>query len=149
MEKYNASINSKLNALLEKVRDGEKGFKKASEHTNHVFLKKYFRKKSVERYDFGNQLATEFTMFDIQDDTTGSIAGKAHRTWMDIKALFSSDNDESMLEAAITGEKAALEDYNEILDQISLPLRTRAVLLKQKEAIEDDLRIIKKIEDLK
>lgn len=149
MEKYNESLSTKLSGLLEKIRDGEKGFKKASEHTNHVFLKKYFEKKSIERFDFGNQLSTEFSMFGIHDATSGSIAGVAHRTWMDVKALFSVDNEQSMLEAAITGEKAALADYKEILDQVSLPLRTRAVLLKQKEAIENDLRTITKIEDLK
>lgn len=149
MEKYTEPLSIKLNNLLEKIQDGEKGFQKASEHTDHIFLKKYFEKKSKERYDFGNELNIEFRMFGLRDDTNGSIAGAAHRTWMDIKALFSVDNEQSMLEAAITGEKAALEDYNEILNQSSLPLRTRALLLKQKEAIENDLRVIKKIEDLK
>ncbi|MFA9195625.1 PA2169 family four-helix-bundle protein [Flavobacterium sp. FBOR7N2.3] len=150
MEKYTAPLSSKLNDLLEKINDGEKGFKKAADHTDHVFLKKYFERKSKERYDFANELNIEFSMFGLHDDTSGgSIAGAVHRTWMDIKALFSVDNEEAMLEEAITGEKAALEDYNEILTQSSLPLRTRALLLKQKEAIENDLRIITKIEDLK
>lgn len=149
MENYTATVSTQLKDLLEKIHDGEKGFMKASEHTDHSFLKRYFEKKSRERFDFANELRTEISMYGIQDDTSGSIAGAIHRTWMDFKALFSFDNDEAMLEEAITGEKAAVEEYNDILDGSSIPLRTRAILLKQKEIIEQDLRTIKKLEDLK
>ena len=139
MEKYSPALSNKLNDLLERIHDGEKGFKKASEHTDHQFLKRYFEKKSTERYDFGNELNHEISLFGVHDDHTGSIEGAAHRTWMDIKALFSFDNDDSMLEAAITGEKAALEEYDDILNDAKLPLSTRAVLLKQKEIIENEV----------
>lgn len=149
MEKFTRPLRDTLNDLLERIHDGEKGFKKASEHTEHLFLKGYFEKKSKQRYDFGNELKNDISLYGVDDDDSGSFEGAAHRTWMDIKAFFSIDNDESMLEAAITGEKAAIEEYEEILKEITLPLSTRAVLLKQKEAIEDDLRTIKKLEDLK
>ncbi|GIZ08176.1 PA2169 family four-helix-bundle protein [Flavobacterium sp. UMI-01] len=149
MEKFTSPLRIKLNNLLERIHDGEKGFKKASEHTDHLFLKRYFEKKSKERYDFVNELKIDISMYGVHDDDSGSFEGAAHRTWMDIKALFSMDNDEAMLEAAITGEKTALEDYNDILNDHHLPLSTRSILLKQKEAIEDDLRTIKKLEDLK
>jgi uncharacterized protein (TIGR02284 family) len=149
MENYTATESTKLKDLIEKIHDGEKGFKKASEHTNHPFLKGYFEKKSIEKFDFANELRTEIRMYGIQDDTSGSIAGAVHRTWMDFKDLFSFDDDEAILEQTITGEKAAVAEYNAILDGSSLPLRTRAILLKQKEIIEKDLRTIKKLEDLK
>lgn len=157
MEKKTEPLNTKLEYLLEKIHDSEQGFEKAAEHTEHVFLKRYFEKKSKERYDFGNELNNEFIMSGIQNENssaytenTGTIAGTVRQTWMDLKALFSSNSDQSsMLEAAIIGEKAALADYNDILNQSSLPLRIRSILLKQKEAIENDLKTIKKIEDLK
>jgi uncharacterized protein (TIGR02284 family) len=41
-------------------------------------------------------------------DKGGSVTGAAHRTWMEVKYWFSADDDESMLEEAIRGEKAAL-----------------------------------------
>lgn len=149
MEKYTKKVKTKLTDLIERIHDGEKGFKKAAEHTEHRFLKKYFEKKSRERFDFANQLNNEINIYGVHDDNSGSFEGAAHRTWMDIRALFSFDNDESMLEEAITGEKAAVEEYNDILDDTLLPLSTRAVLLRQKEIIENDLRTIKKLEDLK
>jgi uncharacterized protein (TIGR02284 family) len=154
MEKYIEPLNDKLNTLLEKIRDSENAFKKASEQTTHVFLKQYFERKSKERYDFENELNNEFILSGLQNENsntsqnTDKIAGIVSKTWIDLKTLFSFDNNQSILESAINGEKAALEDYNEILNQFSLPLRIRSLLLKQKETIEKDFKTIKKIEDL-
>lgn len=146
-------LNDKLNTLLEKIRDSEKAFKKASEQTTPLFLKQYFERKSKERYDFGNELNTEFILSGLQNENsntnqnTESIGGIVSKTWMDLKTLF-SDNNQSILESTISGEKTALKDYNEILNQFTLPLRIRSLLLKQKESIEKDFKTIKKIEDL-
>ena len=96
----------------------------------------------------------EFILSGLQNENsntsqnTDKIAGIVSKTWIDLKTLFSFDNNQSILESAINGEKAALEDYNEILNQFSLPLRIRSLLLKQKETIEKDFKTIKKIEDL-
>lgn len=154
MEKYIEPLNDKLNTLLEKIRDSENAFKKASEQTTHLFLKQYFERKSKERYDFGNELNNEFILSGLQNENsntnqnTKDVAGIVSKTWIDLKTLFSLDNNQSILESAINGEKAALEDYNEILNQFSLPLRIRSLLLKQKETIENDFKTIKRIEDL-
>ena len=67
---------------------------------------------------------------------------------MDIKKVFSSNNEESMLEEAIRGEKTAVDQYQEVLNETSLPLTTKNVLEKQKETIENGLSNIKTLEDL-
>jgi len=148
MSTYTETLSTKLNGLLEKTRDAEKGFKKAAENTEHTYLKKYFERKSNERREFGQELNQEIRSFGEEPDNTGSFAGTAHRAWMDVKAVFSGDNAESMLEEAIRGENAALEEYNDVLKEVSLPYSSQTVLLKQKNAIESDLRTIKRLEDL-
>ncbi|MDO7172334.1 ferritin-like domain-containing protein [Mariniflexile sp. AS56] len=148
MSTYTETISTRLNALLEKTNDAEKGFKKASENTDHTYLKKYFERKSKERYQFGYDLNNEIRTFGERPDKSGSVTGAAHRAWMDVKALFSLDNDESMLEEAIRGEKAALQEYKDVLNDTSLPISTHTLLLKQKDVIESDLRTIKNLEDL-
>lgn len=149
MSTYTETIGDKLNDLLEKTHDAEKGFRKAAENTNHTYLKNYFQRKAQERNGFGQELKGEINSFGEDIEKEGSFAGVAHRAWMDIKALFSMDNDESMLEEAIRGEKAALEEYNDILNETSLPLSTREVLLRHKEAIGNDLNTIKRLEDIR
>jgi uncharacterized protein (TIGR02284 family) len=148
MSTYTDEVGEKLNDLLEKTYDAEKGFKKAEENTDHASLKAYFKSKAQQRYDFGHELKSEIKSFGQEVDKGDSITGKAHRAWMDVKALFSSDDEEAMLEEAIRGEKAAIDEYNEVLEETSLPSSTAAVLRNQKQAIENGLSNIKKLEDL-
>ena len=69
---------------------------------------------------------------------------------MNTKAMFSSDNDEAMLEEAIRGEKASIEDYNDVLNSsISLPYSIQNILSGQKNTIVNDTLTIKRLEDLK
>ncbi len=149
MSTYTETIGNKLNDLLEKTHDAEKGFNKAAKNTNHTYLKNYFQRKAQERNRFGQELKEEINSFAEDIDGGGSFAGVAHRAWMDIKALFSMDNDESMLEEAIRGEEAALEEYNDILNETSLPFSTQGILLKHREAIANDLNTIKRLEDIR
>lgn len=149
MNPYTKEVGSKLNALLEKNYDAEKGYKKAADHTDHTALKNYFNRKAAERYDFGDQLKSEIRNFGEEADKGGSITATAHRAWMDVKAVFSSDNEESMLEEAIRGEKASIEEYDDVLNETTLPTSTRDLVLKQKNTISQELNTIKHLEDLK
>ncbi|WP_299313921.1 PA2169 family four-helix-bundle protein [uncultured Aquimarina sp.] len=148
MATYSEKVGNKLNDLLEKTYDAEKGFKKAAENTKHSGLKNYFTQKSQERYDFGHKLKTEIKSVGQEIDKGGSITGSAHRAWMDIKSFLSSDNEESMLEEAIRGEKSALEEYNDVLSESTLPPTTQTVLTQQKNKILQGLSSIKRLEDL-
>jgi uncharacterized protein (TIGR02284 family) len=148
MSTYTEEVGTKLNGILEKNYDAEKGFKKAAENAKSTNLKAYFRRKSDERNQFGHDMKTEIRKFGEDVDKGGSTTGAAHRTWMDVKAFFSMDNDESMLEAAITGEKAAADEYRDVLKDTSLPASTANLLRNQLATIESELSTIKKLEDL-
>ena len=148
MSTYTEEINEKLNDLLEKTYDAEKGFKKAAENVDNPSLKNYFKQKADERYSFGHDLKAEISSFGGQADKGGSFTGSMHRAWMDTKALFSTENEESMLEEAIRGEKASVSEYEEVLDCTELPQSTRSMLSSQKQQIENGLSNIKSLEDL-
>jgi len=149
MNTYTEEVGNKLNELLEKTYDAEKGFKNAAENVDHSALKSYFNQKAQERYNFGHELKSEIKSFGQEVDKGGSVTGAAHRTWMDVKALFSGDNEESMLEEAIRGEKAAIEEYQDVLKETSLPSSTHKILSSQKSTIESGLSNIKSLEDLR
>ena len=148
MSTYTENVSEKLNDLLEKTYDAEKGFKKAAEHTDHTALKSYFEGKAKQRYDFGHELKSEIKSYGQEVDKGDSLTGKVHRAWMDVKALFSSDNEEAMLEEAIRGEKASIEEYEDVLEDTTLVSTTSAILRNQKQAIEAGLTTIKTLEDL-
>lgn len=148
MSTYTEEVGSKLNELLEKTYDAEKGFKKAAENVENASLKSYFESKAQERYDFGHALKTEIRQFAEEVDKGDSLTSKAHRSWMDIKNFFSSDSEEAMLEEAIKGEKAAVEEYTDVLSETTLPPSTETLLTQQKNKIVSGLSTIKKLEDI-
>ncbi|CAM3574606.1 PA2169 family four-helix-bundle protein [Zobellia roscoffensis] len=148
MSTYTEEVQTKLNNILEKTYDAEKGFKKAADHARSTDLKTFFRNKGEERYNFGHELKTEMVRFGQEIDKGGSATGAMHRSWMDVKAWFSGDNDESMLEEAITGEKAAIDEYKEVLNDTSLPTSTATLLTQQMNKISTDLANIKSLESV-
>jgi len=148
MDTYTETMGKKLNNLLEKTYDAEKGYKKASSNTNNPHLKSFFHKKSAERLSFGQDLKTEITNFGQKWEKDGSMTASAHRAWMDVKSLFSANNEEAMLEEAIRGEKAAVQEYKEVLSETGLPPSTATILTQQMNQIQADLNQVKRMEDL-
>jgi len=148
MNTCSEKLGNKLNDLLEKTYDAEKGFKKAVENTENDYLKGFFERKAQQRHDFGHELKIEIKSFGQEVDKGDSMTSKAHRAWMDVKAMFSSDSEEAMLEEAIRGEKAAVEEYNDVLKETTLPSSTELLLKKQKNAIEVGFNNIRTLEDI-
>lgn len=148
MSTQTEKIGNSLNDILEKTYDAEKGYKKAAEHTDNPNLKSYFEKKSQERYNFGHEIKSEIKSMGEDIDKGGSASGSLHRAWIDTKAFFSSNDDEAMLEESIRGEKASLEEYNDVLSDTAMPSSTATLLTNQKRTIENGLQTIKKLEDL-
>lgn len=136
---YSDEIAKKLNTLLEKNYDAEAGYKKAAEDVKNPTLKTYFQSRAKDRYDFGHELKDEIRSFGKEPDKGTSLTGDLHRAWMDLKSAFSSDKEEAILEEAIRGEKAAVKDYNEIINDREVPPSTSNILIKQRNSVEEAL----------
>lgn len=148
MSTVKEEIVDQLEEILEKNRDAEKGYAKAAENAKSRSLKSYFEKKSSERKKFNQELKSKMIASYDEIDDEGSFTGTIHRAWMDVKALFSGDNDEAMLEEAIKGDKAAVEEYDDILEEGNLPVDISQCISKQKMQIRNDLNKIRTLEDL-
>lgn len=145
---YQKEVGKRLNAILQKTYDAEKGFGKAAERCKIRSLATWFNDRALDRHRFAIELKREITAFGEQAEDHGSLAGEAHRAWMDVKALFSSDSDEAMLKEAIRGEKAALEEYQEVLRESNLPKSSEAMLTAQMSQIDYGLVLIMSTKDL-
>lgn len=148
MKTYTDIVGTKLNLLLEKNYDAEKGYKNAAENIENSELKKFFTQRAAERKDFAEELKLEIVSINQEYDKNGSLLGDIHRAWMDLKAVLSSNNDEAILEEAIRGEKASIEEYNAVLSEITLPKNTKSILESQKTKLEVSLASVKVFEFL-
>lgn len=148
METAHKNLVDQLEEIVEKNKDAEKGYAKAAENAQSMSLQAFFRRKSGQRREFNNALKQELITNYEEIDDSGSFTGTVHRTWMDIKSFFSNNSDESMLEEAIRGDKAALKEYEEVLEHTLLPASINAIIADQCLKINTDLNKIKSLEDL-
>ena len=133
---YTEKISNKLNGLLVKNYDAEKGYKNAINNIEDDRLKLLFDRSVSERNEFAKELRTEILKYDKIPEISGSLKGSLHRDWTTIKAVFDENSEQAVLDEVIKGEKASLEEYNEILKDKHLPPTTDSLLLKHKNAIE-------------
>jgi len=143
---YSEQIATKLNELLEKNFDAEAGYKQAKEQVNNAALKGFFDAQAQERYNFGHEIKSEIRNLGESPEKGTSVAGDLHRTWMNMKATFSDDNQGAVLEEAIRGEKAAIENYNEIINDNAVPQSIKMVITGHRDRIQSALDRVKSLE---
>ncbi|RCW93901.1 uncharacterized protein (TIGR02284 family) [Winogradskyella arenosi] len=145
---YSEEISNQLNELLEKNYDAEKGYLNAADNVESKNLKIFFKRRASERSEFAKELRTEILQYGEIPEDSGSFKGVVHRNWMSLKSTFSSNNEEAILEEALRGEKASLEEYNDLIKEPNLPPSIDALLLKHKNAIQAAINTEKVEEEL-
>lgn len=146
--KYTEIVSNKLNNLLEKNYDAEKGYLNAAENVNSSKLKIFFKKIASERSVFAKDLRTEILSYGQIPEDDGSLKGTMHRNWMSLKSLFSKNDEEAILEEALRGEKASLDEYTEILEIDAFAPSTRKMLENQKQQIQAAINNLMVAEEL-
>ena len=146
--KYSEKVSNKLNELLEKTYDAERGYKLAVDKVDNEVVKNFLNERVQQRYNFGHELKNEISAFGQLPEKGGSFKGDLHRTWMNLMTTMSSNESERILEEVERGERASLNAYNDILDDkdLVLPASTENLLKKQRDAIEASIEATKRFE---
>ncbi len=148
--KFSEKISNRLNDLLAKTYDAEKGYKTAAEKVDVPSVKKFLTDKVRQRSTFAHELKSEIMEYGQLPEKGGTVAGEIHRGWINLKAALSSNQTEKLLEEVERGEKASLESYNEILKDkdMVLPPSTEKLLTQQRDAIQAALNTSRMYEEL-
>ncbi|WP_345954359.1 PA2169 family four-helix-bundle protein [Mucilaginibacter sp. PAMB04168] len=146
-----ASLKSKeqvindLNEILNLVNDGKEGYQSAAEATENPELQALFLKLSGERIVYAAELKEHIaTHGEDADNENGGLLGGLHRTWLTIKQALSSKEDKAILNAITTGEKAAIEKYNECIADYADHADHLTLLTEQRDGIKAALVEIEK-----
>ncbi|MGC1472337.1 MAG: PA2169 family four-helix-bundle protein [Psychroserpens sp.] len=108
----------------------------------------FFKRRASERSEFAKELRTEILQYGEIPEDSGTFKGSMHRNWMSLKATFSSNNEAVILEEAIRGEEASLEEYNDLIKERNLPPSIDSLLVKHKQAIVSAINTEKVHEEL-
>ena len=137
-------IVSTLEGLIAILEDGKLGYTNAAEHVEDAMIKSNFTNYARERASFITELQDEINRLGKSTDTAGGgPLGALHRAWIDIKATFTSNDTESIINACITGEEAAIEKYEIALEQEELSPNQIELIRKQLGSIKAVLMKLK------
>ena len=115
-----------LNNLIALTLDSAHGYEDASGDTKNPHFKTLFGKRAIERKQVTAELQTEVRrLLGGKPATSGTTAGKAHRTFMNLKAAVTG-SDEGVVNSVESGEDHIKKGYeNALADQeISAPVRS-------------------------
>lgn len=147
MENQAENTVSNLKHLLSICNDGKEGYKNAAENVESAELKALMHTYSIQRAEYAAALKTNIQQCGGDpDNSEGGPLGVLHRTWIDIKAALTSNENKAVLDACITGEKAALEAYDKALADESLSTQTKELLTQQRMGIQESLRNVESLE---
>ena len=119
--------------IMATLADGREGFLKGAEklkETNTPELAQAFRKYGAQRVAYYDELDTMATSYGDDIDETGSVVAAAHRGWMAIKDALAGWSPTGVLEAAVSGERHAVNTYEDALKEDLSPA-LRDVLVRQ------------------
>ena len=126
----NQQVISVLNGLIETCKDGEYGFKTAADGLDDMQIKSLFQQYSRQRGEMARELQLEVRRLGGDPDKSGSVAGAAHRGWINIKSVVTRKDDGSIVAEAERGEDSAKRMYEAALNE-ALPTQTAALVRKQ------------------
>lgn len=131
-----------LNGLIEICKDGQDGFRDASENVKHSDLKTVLSGYSLQRAKFAGELQQLVIGLGEEPETTSSIASAVHRGWINLKTAFTKGSDHAILAECERGEDHAVGAYRAAFaDQ--LPANIRETVSRQSVAVQaahDDIR---------
>lgn len=144
-------VSKKINALIEKNIDGYKGFRKASESAKNMHLRDYLMDEASERKEFADELLKSLKNFNPEwnDDAEGSATATLHRSWINFKSLLTGNDDKSILEECMRGDRASVDEYDAFLkEHPSVSDDIKTLIKNQMDKIVNSLDTQFRLEDL-
>ncbi|OBX26131.1 uncharacterized protein (TIGR02284 family) [Gelidibacter algens] len=137
-----------LQNIIEKNYDAEKGYKKAMTDAKTPALKNFLKEQALQRSHFATAIDKELRQLGEAPKESGSVTGSLHRAWIDIKSSLTGDDDEAVLEEVIRGEKASVDEYQDVIKNNTLEPHINSVLESQLRDIQRTLGRVKTLEDI-
>jgi len=142
----NTDVIRALNDLSVRTYDAEAGYKEAAENVSHPQLRTMCNEFAQQRYTFGHEIKNCVSELGGTPQKGGSVEGKAHQVWINVKTAFASNDDAAVLKEINRGEETALKAYDNALEIIESGTPVYQKMLEQRNQIEN---VYNRTKDLK
>ena len=146
----NDNVIEVLNDLIRINNDRIAGYEKAAEEARDidVDLRTIFKRMSEESRQYAAELTQEVVRYGGEPATGTTNSGKIYRVWMDVKATFTGNSRQAVLENCEFGEDAAQRAYESALADDDVPADVRQLIANQKSSLKTSHDVIKKYRDV-
>ncbi len=121
-----------MNDLVRVNNDRGAGYDTAVAQTEDPGLKHIFQSMSDQSREYAFELNRHIREVGGEEETDTSVAGDLYRTWMDMKADFTANSDDSVLASCEYGEDVTLKVYNMALaNDIEIPQNILDIITRQ------------------
>ena len=138
-----------LNDLIEINNDRIEGYEKAIKELGgkEADLDTLFLSLIDQSRKLRNELGTEVQSLGEQMESGTTATGKIYRAWMDVKAAFSGDDRQTVLNSCEFGEDAAQKAYRSALESDDLSGYLRELITRQKQDLKASHDKVKALRD--
>jgi uncharacterized protein (TIGR02284 family) len=147
----NDNLTTVLNDLIRINNDRVVGYEKAADEARDidVDLRAVFARMAEESRQYAAELTQEVVKLGGDPATGTTNSGKIYRVWMDLKATFTGNSRQAILENCEYGEDAAQKAYDSALkSDAEMTSDIRQLISNQKSSLKTSHDVIKKDRDL-
>ena len=117
-----------LNTLTATLIDSINGYRDAAENTESSSFQQMFRKCADERSRVVEQLRDEVTRLGGDPEDDGSLMGKTHQRFLDLKAAVTGRDDKAVIDEVERGEDYLKEKFEAALNSGDLSADARSAV---------------------
>jgi uncharacterized protein (TIGR02284 family) len=128
---------TKVNRLLEYLHDSYKGYYESADMIEDLSLKEKFVSAAHSRSQMINDLEKVIISNNEEPAQRGTVAGAAHRVFVDLKSLVTGKDTTAVLKEVERGERTLINVYKETLANVDNP-EVNLLLQNQLQSIEQD-----------
>ncbi len=139
------SLDQKLIGSLEHLVvigvDGEEGYTKAAEMVSSKDLLAQFEQAATSRNIQAEAVRNYMSDQGLKKpEHKGEFSGVLHRAWLDIKGTLSNRSDSVSISSCVTGDKAAIDAYQDVLNEKDLPADLQKLLSSHLADLKTDVK---------
>ena len=117
-----------LKTLTSTLNDSINGYREAAEHAEGSEFQQIFRDNAAERERVAGELAAEVRRLGGTPDEDGTVLGKTHQAFLDLKATVMGRDDKAIINEVERGEDYLKEKFETALANADLAPESRDIV---------------------
>ncbi|WP_136480353.1 PA2169 family four-helix-bundle protein [Cognatitamlana onchidii] len=141
-------ITSKMNDLLIMNAEVEKMYLELFNKLNDYELKTLIKERAEQRNEFNKDLKFEIIELGGKPKYAKAAKSEFYKFWMNFRNLLLLEDNKDLFYELYDLKELSVKKYNDILQEMHLPLSSCKLLIRQRDNIQDAMDALKREEHL-